>query len=147
MLKSKKIPLIYLLLYQRFLKKFPHRITCTAKELIHVNNEWMKTFPNKYKYPILKEMVEYGLLKKNGYNEFEILRSDSEGKIKQIDSFFGWDAWLTPKVYKGELHNYSMKKITIMWIPRVKKEDKQIILEKSKKNHIENKHNGRFKNV
>jgi hypothetical protein len=89
---TNKIPVLYLLLYQKLVERFGRKpIEFWAKDGIEVNRRMIYQVPHKYDYIILKELTKYKLIKKLSRDKYELVIDDYDNKTKELNTYFLWD--------------------------------------------------------
>lgn len=85
-------PIIYLYLYEKLIERFGRRpVEIDVKDIIATNKIIVFHIPSKHSYPIIQEMVHYGLLKKINSRKYELITKDYENIVEPIHTYFLWD--------------------------------------------------------
>ena len=85
-------PVIYLYLYNKLVEKYGHRpIELDLKDIISSNKIIIFHIPTKHQYPIVQEMVHYGLLKKINNMRYELVVANYDKIVEPINTYFIWD--------------------------------------------------------
>lgn len=118
------IPLLYLYIYKTLIDKFGKRdIIVSRKKVLEIWRRSIHNIPRKYDFFILKEMDEYGLIRKLNNQDYELFGLSFDNKICLNDKCIMLDKLkpseirvlqnMAPKQYKfiGSDANKKLKKL------------------------------------
>ncbi len=87
---NKKIPYVYIYLYSKLKKKYPHYPYLKPKQILEVLKLTLRV-PKTLYYPTLFQMEECKLLKRINHQKYKLLKSKCERTLERLRCKSLWD--------------------------------------------------------